>query len=105
VRALRALPEAEQDARFFTYWTLKESYIKARGMGLAIPLAHFSLHVPPESPLRISFDPRLDDDADAWQLASMRPSERHLLALAIRRKGEDDLTIVTKRVVPLARDE
>ena len=33
VAALRELPSAEQRARFVEYWTLKESYIKARGMG------------------------------------------------------------------------
>jgi 4'-phosphopantetheinyl transferase len=39
VEALRALPESAQRARFFEYWTLKEAYIKARGMGLALPWA------------------------------------------------------------------
>src|SRR6185295_18612851 len=38
VAALEALPPERQRQRFFEYWTLKESYIKARGMGLAIPL-------------------------------------------------------------------
>ena len=38
VADLRALPEDRQRERFFAYWTLKEAYIKVRGMGLAILL-------------------------------------------------------------------
>jgi 4'-phosphopantetheinyl transferase len=33
-------------ARFCEYWTLKESYIKASGQGLSIPLMDFSFHFP-----------------------------------------------------------
>src|SRR6185436_18685723 len=45
VRALRALPESAQRQRFFAYWTLKESYIKARGLGLRLPLDQFSFRL------------------------------------------------------------
>jgi 4'-phosphopantetheinyl transferase len=41
-RELRALPEGEQRARFFALWTLKEAYIKARGLGLKVPLGSFA---------------------------------------------------------------
>ena len=35
---LAALPDAEKQDRALSLWTLKESYIKARGLGLLIPL-------------------------------------------------------------------
>ncbi|MCR8846045.1 4'-phosphopantetheinyl transferase superfamily protein [Paenibacillus sp. SC116] len=42
VNDLFALPEHERQAYFFDLWTLKESYIKAVGKGLSIPLNSFS---------------------------------------------------------------
>jgi len=42
IEALRALPEEAQRPRFFQLWTLKEAYIKARGLGLRIPLHSFA---------------------------------------------------------------
>lgn len=48
--ALQRLPVELQHERFFQYWTLKESYIKARGMGLSIPLDQFSFHFSADGP-------------------------------------------------------
>jgi len=36
VTALNAVPPHQQQYRFFEYWTFKEAYIKARGMGLSL---------------------------------------------------------------------
>jgi len=85
VTALRALEVPRQQDRFFAYWTLKESYIKARGMGLSLPLEQFAFELQPEHPPRISFDPRLRDDPESWQFFQHRPSPRHQAALAVRR--------------------
>lgn len=38
---LQALPMDLQRQRFFDLWVLKESYIKAKGLGLALPLKSF----------------------------------------------------------------
>ncbi|WP_437323065.1 4'-phosphopantetheinyl transferase family protein [Sorangium sp. So ce381] len=101
VRALRALPPERQRARFFEYWTLKESYIKARGMGLAIPLDQFSFHLDDGPAIGISFDPRLGDDRSAWQFALYQPSARHTMAAAIRSGGGPPLSIELRETVPL----
>jgi 4'-phosphopantetheinyl transferase len=101
VAALRALPGEARRDRFFTYWTLKESYIKARGMGLSLPLDRFSFHLAGGCPVRISFDSRLGDEPDSWQFAQFRPTSRHVIAVAIRRGVDSDLTIQLRQTVPL----
>ncbi|TNF31586.1 MAG: 4'-phosphopantetheinyl transferase superfamily protein [Deltaproteobacteria bacterium] len=85
VAALRALPEgAAQRDRFFRLWTLKESYIKARGQGLAIPLSGFAFALDGAgSAIGFSARPEVDDDAARWRFFGLRPSERHQLAVAV----------------------
>jgi len=117
VADLHALPEDRQHERFFHYWTLKESYIKARGMGLAIPLDQFAFHldddllgdevpgdnqiVAGKAPIRISFDPRLDDDPKAWTFELHAPTQRHRLAVGVRSGSGARTSIVVERTVPL----
>jgi 4'-phosphopantetheinyl transferase len=101
VAALQATPEALQRDRFFDYWTLKEAYIKARGMGLAIPLDQFSFELEPGQPIRIRFDPRLADDPTTWQFRQLRVAPRHLISAAVRRADEPDLRFVVRRTIPL----
>jgi 4'-phosphopantetheinyl transferase len=100
VAALHALPAEAQVDRFFDYWTLKESYIKARGLGLALPLAQFSFTIAPDS-IRIAFDPRLEDDPASWQFMQRSPTRRHRLAAAVRRGPGPELRFVVQKVVPL----
>jgi 4'-phosphopantetheinyl transferase len=99
--ALRSLPLAAQRQRFFDYWTLKESYIKARGMGVSLPLEQFSFHLDAGCPIRISFDPRMNDHPHSWQFAQLQISPQHLVAIAIRRGVDPDLTLTVTSTVPL----
>ena len=100
IRSLRALPQERQRERFFAYWTLKESYIKARGMGLALPLDQFSFLLDGGAPIGIEFDPRLGDDSRDWQFDLRRPGEEHMLAIGVRRGPGADLAIRVMRTVP-----
>lgn len=104
-QALRALPESARRQRFFEYWTLKESYIKARGLGISLPLEQFSFHLTEGQSIRISFDPRLKDDPSSWQFAQIRPTPRHLIAVALRRSQGPDLAIQVRATVPLVSDD
>lgn len=89
VSDLHALPADEQPKVFFDYWTLKEAYIKARGFGLALPLADFAFTLSPPAPPAITFEPALDDDPSTWQFVQDWPTRHHRLGLAVRREGAD----------------
>ncbi len=105
VEALHALPAAYRPERFFEYWTLKESYIKARGMGLSLPLDQFAFHIAPATETVISCDPRLGDAPRSWQFTQFRPTLRHQAAVAIRRAWDPALSIQCRWTVPLGRSD
>lgn len=85
VAELRSLPAHAQRDRFFDYWTLKESYIKARGLGLSIPLDQFAFLLGNPGPIRIQIDPRLEDDGESWQFTQLAPTPHHKVAVGVRR--------------------
>jgi 4'-phosphopantetheinyl transferase len=99
VRDLRSLPRVDQEIAFFDYWTLKEAYIKARGLGLALPLGQFTFVLRPDRPPAIEFAPELHDDPASWQFAQFWPTSDHRMAVAARRHG-GDVQVVVQHVVP-----
>ena len=99
VNDLKALPDDQQHTVFFDYWTLKEAYIKARGFGLALPLADFAFKLSPPAPPEITFEPSLDDDPATWQFYQDWPTPQHRLGLAVRR-DRADLPVRIRDVVP-----
>ena len=100
---LHALPRAAQPQRFFHYWTLKESYIKARSMGLALPLDQFSFSYADERSVAIGFDERLADTPDRWRFWLLRPGAEHLLAICATQRPTPQ-RLVLRRIVPLAQE-
>lgn len=84
VAALHALPEPLRRDRFFDLWTLKEAYIKARGMGLAIPLGDFAFTLDAGS-IAIRVAPTIADVPDPhWRFFLTSVGLAHRLALAAR---------------------
>jgi 4'-phosphopantetheinyl transferase len=85
--ALAVAPPDEQPYRFFEYWTFKESYIKARGMGLSLPLDKFSFRYPDDHTVAITIDSELADDAARWQFWQFRPAPEYLVAVCAETAG------------------
>jgi 4'-phosphopantetheinyl transferase len=82
--ALLSLPESLQHSRFYDLWTLKEAYIKACGMGLAIPLQHFSFEFLAEDRLGVAFDAQRNDDESAWRFWQISAGADYKLAVAAK---------------------
>jgi 4'-phosphopantetheinyl transferase len=83
---LAALPEESQADRFLEIWTLKEAYLKGRGLGLAAPLREIAFAGSETAP-RCSTSSTLDDDDRAWRFWSGRPTSAHWVAVALRTGG------------------
>lgn len=82
VAELRSVPCDSQQQVFFDYWTLKESYIKACGEGLAIPLRHFSYSIATPHRISICFAPERGDQPTNWQFWLLDAGGDHACALA-----------------------
>jgi 4'-phosphopantetheinyl transferase len=70
--------------RFLTYWTLKEAYLKARGLGISVPLAELNFVLDThDASARLEFLGSLATNHDRWafRLAPVGPS--HVLAIAV----------------------
>lgn len=107
VKELFSLPDEQQRSRFFDYWTLKESYIKAWGMGLAIPLGDFSFHIKPNenatinSNIHLSFAPHRIDYPELWHSWLFYPNTTHRMALSIKTKDTKNFSITFFESTPL----
>lgn len=110
--ALHRAPAERQRESFFRFWTLKEAYIKARGLGLAIPLDHFSFDLAGSDsqlsarcavPPKISFTPEIQDVPTRWQFAELDCGAGLPAAIAVDRGEVGERKIVLLQVTDFSR--
>lgn len=87
---LETLGEAERLDSALSLWTLKEAYIKARGMGLSLPLKRISFLMGGVEGIRLEEDPCVDDRADRWRFCLLEHA-RHRIALVAERDSAPHL--------------
>ena len=84
VESLLPLAEADQRERFFLYWTLKEAYIKARGMGVSLPLTEISFARTTDDEVHLDLGATVEDDASEWRFERFQPAPDVRGAVAAR---------------------
>jgi 4'-phosphopantetheinyl transferase len=105
VRSLFSSPIHQRQYRFFEYWTFKESYIKARGMGLSIPLDKFGFYFPRAGAVEIEIDATLADDAARWQFWQFQPSREYLIAVCAERLTLLPPKLLVMNAIPMVMQE
>lgn len=103
--ALLSLPGEQRRRRFFELWTLKESYIKARGMGLAIRLDAFRFEMTGARGLTLHMRPQLGDSPGLWRVWQLDLRPAYLAALCASRGDDAPPRIVARETVPLAHEK
>ena len=100
--ALATLPAEARRRRFFELWTLKESYLKARGVGLRLPLRGVAFEFNEPASVQLSFTGLFVDEAARWALAQFTLRGHYTLAVCAERQGPQALRLTIQETVPLA---
>ncbi len=103
--ALHRQAKDAQLRRFLEYWTLKEAYVKARGMGFSHPLNSFGFDVEEPGKIRAWFEAGGGQPSKKWHFWQAMPVPDYLLAVCVERSGAAVPEVVVRRMVPMEREE
>ncbi|MBO6268186.1 MAG: 4-phosphopantetheinyl transferase family protein, partial [Clostridium sp.] len=79
---------------FFRFWTLKESFMKATGLGFRLPLDAFSIIPGPEG---VTLRQQVDSRQYYFREYDLQDGYRYALCSAEKPVGEAELTITRFR--------
>lgn len=91
---MQQLKGREQLEYFFTRWTLREAYTKARGIGITFPTHKLNFKIKSTGEVNIEFQADVQDNNEDWQLDILPLTEEHITASAIRRHDHNDKKII-----------
>jgi len=83
-RLFFSLPASIQVEAFFTCWTRKEAYLKARGEGFAIEPSSFEVTFAPGAPAAV-----VGEEHSAWSLRELAPAAGYIGAVAVKARAFD----------------
>lgn len=87
VEALDSLPTGARRRAFYTCWTRKEAYIKARGQGLSLPLDNFTVTIKQGERAALLDVVNEPSESARWRLHDLTPGADYAAAVAV--EGRD----------------
>jgi len=86
--------------RLLEYWTLKEAYLKARGVGMSVAMQDVSFALDERGIRLVAVDSEATSGPDAWSFTSARPTPSHMLALALGPPDGPSRTVMMREGLP-----
>lgn len=96
---LLSLKRGERQRSFFTCWTRKEAYLKARGGGLTIPLDRFDVSLAPGEIPSLLADRGDPEAPGSWQVHPLNLNPRAEAALVVAATTGENLSIQVHRAL------
>ncbi len=87
---IAGLPDDHRRKAFFVCWTRKEALLKAKGVGLSIPLDRFEVSVRPEDPPALLRTDWNEKERLQWRFFTVDPGPDYVASLAVE-KGVSQL--------------
>lgn len=102
---LQTLPREAAARSFLDLWTLKESYVKACGKGLSIPLDEIGFELGKDKRLQAHFKRAPDGSEEAWKFLQWQPSATSIAALCVENSPVPAQHIRLWRAIPFEKVE
>ena len=80
LRQMKEAGESEREELFFRFWTLKESYVKAVGCGITVPLQDISF--------QIGKNGEIACEKTGWSFRQWKLAEKYIVSAYVAGEGE-----------------
>ncbi len=95
---MQQLRDATQLDYFYTRWTLREAYVKARGIGISFPTRKLHFRVDDEARVEVMFETDLQENEHDWHFHLLRPTPEHVAAIAVHRGNQPEKKLLVRTI-------